>query len=763
MNTETTPNNIVKISPELKEKINQGRILPKIHKLFIKGLKPAIREYYDKLDDSLFDMAEKAENNDIQSDYFTAMREVRKKKDLMVRKFSENIQITFKQFKNSDMNYFEDKKSNGDSGSGGLSLVNENELDQKLAVANMVEKANGYLQQHLFAFKKRFSLLAAGSELNYQQIPVSPHVIVNSFTETFTHLEISGNVELIMLKLFERSLIPNLTTPYIEINEYLKSEGIYPNLKFQIGKKGTYQPGQGNQGKAEDESNEANQQADKMFQPMVADNNYDVIASALNKRHTGMRANANWPVYEANLIENVLGILQLEELKSLNSRQSSLSPIEIKNEMLNRLKSIDREGGNKKVNQQDEDTIDLVGMLFQFLVEDRNLPHRIQALLAKLQIPYLHIALHDKKLFSNKESNARKLLDMLAQASVGWTEEGDNKGIFINKVEEIIQSILETEYQEIDFPELIRYFQNFLKKHNKRSQILEKRTSEKALGQERILKAKEKTADILESKMKKYSLPKMVTDILLTPWANVLILAHLRHQDEPELVDHYIKFVDKLIYVSVKNKKRQATNAQISHVIDHLSKGLRLVAFDEHSIKEKSKELYQMLLEINEIESTGDDVEHEYVLPQEAFSTTDSDESDKPEIVHFIADKKFNNLDSHAEHIEDEHYKKAKSLETGDWVEFIPENSEQEIIRAKLSWISPISQKLLFVNSRGVKVTDKSLDELANDLREKSALVLQQVPIFDRAMDAIAKQMTDSDKEDVKSQEEESEQAEVSE
>jgi len=166
-----------------------------------------------------------------------------------------------------------------------------------------------------------------------------------------------------------------------------------------------------------------------------------------------------------------------------------------------------------------------------------------------------------------------------------------------------------------------------------------------------------------------------------------------------------------------------------------------LVAFDEFSIKEKSQELYDLLLDINGIEDK-EEVDHEYVLPQEAFAVSETAaEDDHPEVVHFIADQKFNNLNQEISHTNDVFYQQAKDLKPGEWIEFIDESDEEKNIRAKLSWISPISHKLLFVNARGVKVTDKSLDELAHDLREKQAVVLQQIPLFDRAMSAIAKQV----------------------
>src|SRR6185437_9818359 len=48
------------------------------------------------------------------------------------------------------------------------------------------------------------------------------------------------------------------------------------------------------------------------------------------------------------------------------------------------------------VASMDEDTIDLVGMLFEFILEDRNLPAAMQVMLARLQIPYLKAAILDR-------------------------------------------------------------------------------------------------------------------------------------------------------------------------------------------------------------------------------------------------------------------------------------------------------------------------------------------------------------------------------
>ncbi len=755
---EETNNNIVSIKTPQGKNISLGKILPEVHKLFVKGLKPIIQVYYNNIDDALFDLAEKAENNEIQTHYFDAMREVRKKKELMVRKFSENIQGVFKEFKKGQFHYFDSEASkNKKQTDDGLSLVGEEELDEKLAINNIVGKANTALHQELFALEKRFTLLAGGTEIKTDQVPVAPSIIVNAFAQTLEHLLIDVKVKLIMLKLYERAILGDLNAIYHNINQYLAQNGIYPNLKFSVSRgQGGRRPAPAPmpQGMEHPEGQQPQQVIDgdtgmpSYQHAMVPDAHYEQIMSAFSNRapvHPG-----NMPIFDSTIVHNALNLLQLEEMKNLSLQQSGLSPTEIKDQLLAKLKDLDQDGEGKVVNEKDEHVIDLIGMLFQFLVDDRNLPDKIQVLLAKLQIPYLHLALKDRNLFANKENNARRLLDKMAQASIGWTEENDKRGHFVNKIESVVQTILENHQGEISFSDLIDDFESFADKSEKRSKVIEKRTSEKALGQERIYKAKENTAEILKAKMKNYPLPKMVTDILLNSWANVLVLTQLRHEEDDEVLEKNIKFIDKLIFVSIKEKSKPATNAQISHVCEQLGHGLKMVAFDEESIKKMRMELFDLLLQINDLNPESGDIE--IVRAKEAIEAEPAEEESEPEIVHFIRNETINRKNKeNIEHIDDEHFQAASSLKTGEWIEFLTEQVDDDSIRAKLSWVSPISNKLLFVNSRGIKVTDKSVDELAQDFREEIARILQQVPIFERAMSAIAKKMENTDEEGTES------------
>jgi hypothetical protein len=74
------------------------------------------------------------------------------------------------------------------------------------------------------------------------------------------------------------------------------------------------------------------------------------------------------------------------------------------------------------VRQADEDVINLVSMLFDFILDDDDLPMAMKALLGRLQIPLLKVAIIDKSFFNAEKHKARQLLNLLSKAGIGWNQ-----------------------------------------------------------------------------------------------------------------------------------------------------------------------------------------------------------------------------------------------------------------------------------------------------------------------------------------------------
>jgi hypothetical protein len=73
-----------------------------------------------------------------------------------------------------------------------------------------------------------------------------------------------------------------------------------------------------------------------------------------------------------------------------------------------------------------------------------------------------------------------------------------------------------------------------------------------------------------------------------------------------------------------------------------------------------------------------------------------------------------------------------RELQQGAWVEFTQDDGSS--LRAKLTWISPVTGVYLFTNRQGLKACDRTLPGLAADLRRGSARVLDDAPVFERAV-----------------------------
>lgn len=105
--------------------------------------------------------------------------------------------------------------------------------------------------------------------------------------------------------------------------------------------------------------------------------------------------------------------------------------------------------------EQTEDTnermiIDIVAMLFEFIVRDRLLPMEVRAQLGKLQFLVLKIALHDDSFWLGNEHPARALINRIASISAGIGP-GDLANVRINaKIAGITEVLLNAALEDVE-------------------------------------------------------------------------------------------------------------------------------------------------------------------------------------------------------------------------------------------------------------------------------------------------------------------------
>lgn len=737
-----------------------GELLAACRSISLKHLGGSLGKLFERADDALFDYGEKADTNAQQMEYFDSMRELRRKRAVAEREFQQEMARGFSSFTTRQR---KTATSSEDSDEDELSLVGEEELEETLAITNMVNKAENRYAQDLNALNQRLAVLAGGSQVDNKSNPAGPGLICEAFRSAAGEFDLDTRSRLILYKLFDRFVVEELADFYGELNQLLIDAGVLPQIKTPVRRRQEaeppadaeerqegrtrQEPAEGRRGSAGGQAAEGGAEGEGEVMHTIR----DLLAS----RHEGeqdpsgqyqynpfddealMGQKPSGTAYYAHLdLINALAVLQGEIARSARTIQPG-AVTEIKDQLIGQVRKLTDSAKSQKMSSADEDTIDLVGMLFEFILTDRNLPDTIQAVLSRLQIPYLKIALEDRGFFSQRGHPARRLLDDMAKAGIGWTPDNDKDHKLLDKIREIVDRVLHEFDDDMElFDKLVADFDEFMTKYRRVAEVAERRTTEATRGRERLHQARKQAAREILSRIEAEKLPEVAQNLLARPWANVLVLTLLRHGEDSQEWAQALKVADDVIW-ALKPKPTEAERMELIELVhplcEAIREGLALVALHEDEVE-------QLLEDLTECFETV--LNHDRLTPARAADSEGVPTKAGPDWMAEIEEEDTVEDESSAAATTDEYVQAVKEIPLGTWMEFADEEGDNQ--RAKLSWISPISHRYLFVNQKGVKIADRTREELAIALRDGRAQVLDDVPLFDRALDAIAERLRNS-------------------
>ncbi|MBE1160458.1 DUF1631 domain-containing protein [Dyella acidiphila] len=754
--SQNEPSNIVNLSQRLDPSSGRGGdLLNAVRSIATRRLQQYIGNMFEHVDDALFDLAEKAENNAAQMHYFDGMREVRKRRPVIERGFLAQVSRELNDFVGGQRST---PASSGAptplAGSIELSLVADNELEESLAITSMIGKNETRLARDLFAVNQRLSVICGGARIEDATNPIGPALLAQAFRQSMRELSADMRVKLIIYKLFDRYVMASLDELYQETNAELMRAGVLPQLRHEVVRQGSTGAAAGGAAAASGE----------VPAPIAAEDS-DASAELLQTLRTlfgARRAHPNVPLSAitqgplptANELIGALSVLQSQAatvpVAPLPIGGSTLDiteqVLQLKEQLMTQLGSL-RGQRPGQIATMDEDTIDLVGMLFEFILEDRNLPPQMQVLLARLQIPYLKAAILDRKLFAHRQHPARRLLDGLADAAKSWSEESDRDG----RLHDTIKAIVERLLQEFDddmtiFDRLLAELQQFQDSNRRRAELAEQRVAESTRGREKLEQARRRAAREILNRIGDHALPPLIHGVLSRAWANYMVLTILRKGEESTEFREALRFVDAFIASTkpVRTPEAKRDLRQLLPGIERaLRKGLANVAFQDADIERLLGQLHtyyrQQLGEVaapapEQIAQAADGAPAPLPIPEsiqplaESMADLEDDPAQAEPEAEAIAPEVREELE------------RVSGLKPGTWLEFNSDNEHFE--RAKLSWISPMSGRYLFVNRRGLKVADYSPYELAVVMADGRARILASNALFDRAMDAIVDRLS---------------------
>ncbi|KQZ69071.1 hypothetical protein ASD55_13615 [Rhodanobacter sp. Root561] len=750
MNEATDTSRVVSLSQRMDPASERvGELLSAVRNIAGKHLQQWTGNAFEHVDDALFDLAEKAENNATQMHYFDGMREVRKRRPAVERSFlgavSRNIAELAHPPKTESMNV--------PSPLGGveLSLVADNELEESLAITSMIGKNESRLSRDLFSVNQRLSVICGGHKVDDAGNPVGPAVLAQAFRQALHELSADMRVKLIIYKLFDRYVLSCLEELYQDINTELVRAGVLPQLRHEItrggAKSGASSALAGGADSASGGADEAGDIPSDLLQTLHA------LFSA-RRPHAGVGLGAaslpSGPLPSANELLGALSVLQsqiatagpLPHAQPDDAAELSREVLQLKGQLLTQLGALRGEKPSH-VATIDEDTIDLVGMLFEFILEDRNLPAAMQVMLARLQIPYLKAAILDRKLFAHRQHPARRLLDCLAEQAKGWSQESDRDQRLHDKVKWIVDQLLHDFDDDMGiFDRLLVDLQQFQDANKRRSELAEQRVAESTRGREKLEQARRRAAREILDRIGENKLPPLVHGVLARAWANHLVLTLLREGEDSPAFKSALRFIDEFI-ASTRTphdvQSQQVLRQMLPGIERALRQGLANVAFQEQDVERLLAQLHtyyrQQLGEAlgpAEVVTVEEDAAM-LAIPDNIQPIVESRNAQQDELEEEVAEVPLDSPEWH----------QVLALQPGTWLEFcLP---DEAMTRAKLSWISPMSGRYLFVNRRGLKVADYSPQELTGLMTDGHARVLAANALFDRAMSAIVGKLSQPD------------------
>lgn len=674
-------------------------------------LNQGLQELFDNADDTLFEMADKTRNNRDHNIFFEAMRDLRLKRKNFERGFMEQL---FEAFANL-----------GQAGRGEPQLVpvvsyaavrgaSRDDLEKAVALEAMLGKVMHRDGLALGQLTARLSELL-GKRLDDRENPLGPAMLCEYFLQAGRSLGVEIRVKLIILKLFEKYVLSDADQLYGEANQLLIATGVLPELKAVPSRRPAAQADT-----PEERLPTSGTQADEGGQEVFA---------ALQELLSAVRGSVA-PTLEISAQTQPISTRDLLRLLSHLQQYVPAPEVEDDFDLRNQLEQLltrvsVKSGKSRVVDDADEDVINLIAMLFEFILDDRTVPQSLKVLISPLQIPMLKVAVLDKSFFSRGSHPARRLLNEIASAAMGWGQRDDHQrdSLYLH-IEQVVQRLLNDFVDDpAIFSQLLTEFTAFTHDERRRSDLLEQRTRDAEEGRARTEAARQRVAETLNTRLLGKVLPEVVVQFLQQAWSQVLLLASLKHGEHSLQWHAGLRTMDELIWSIGLSKDTEAGRhllEQLPGLLKDLRDGLNGAAFDPFITREFFTAL--QALHVQSFRGSADE--------QSSLSKISALVEVREALVLNPAGAAAVSLPE-----DDPDLLKVRQLRVGCWVEF--NEDEENPLRCKLASIIAPANTCIFVNRTGLKVLEKSCTELALEFKRGAVRTLDDALLFDRALASV--------------------------
>jgi diguanylate cyclase (GGDEF)-like protein len=759
--------------PELQA-VPKGPIKPADSKRMIAAVRREVAKilpemnsaFFSYMDEELLKLARDAKSNAAQSEYFAAMSNLEKAKKSVGQNFSNEVLDQIDHPRDLDKLLEErraaesERKAKQAEQRVKLSLVNTEEFEDWLAVANIISRSERSYEKYLLEIRIRLGMLVA-SWAHVEANPLGTAVFAHAFDNSIRKVDLTKEIRQKVYSGFESKAIPLFRKLYLSVTKLLEDSQLFPDIdddyitpmsrpvQARQAEKSAEKPLPEPEAIADEEKDEKGDKEDEDSDFDLREEVRELREELRGRARVGSRSNSgstsgspsrrsSGTSRGASREPSDIG----EAISRLYSTVSSFSQhdepaadteyadFQDVRELLTQLEpstdgrrtripeQIHRSAG-RPIAPEVMESLGVVENLVDSIETDNMLPGMVKDGVRQLELTLDKVATENENFLSGDDPH--ESLEVINQlAKLGGAESGSIR----RDVEGIIDNITRNYDRDPEvFNTALTQLQPLVEKQSKAFTGNIQRTVKASEGQQTLANAQRAVVSELSDRFTGRQVPEVLMKLLMPGWRNLMVNTHLRQGEESSDWRRNVQALDQIVQHLDGTASPESTPDYMppEELVEYIEQSLDSISFEPGQRVPLVNSLRNLLVD-GGAGAPVDlvDVPKDSVAEFLGFTEVDKKEARRSEILAEWQSKP-----------EWERWlDRASNLHVGDWVEFTAEDQVSIV-----AWSNEEATSFVFVNRRGVKTHDLMLEELAVRLANNEARVMEEsdVPLTDRA------------------------------
>ena len=723
-----------------------GPMLDALQKQTLERVLPALDRSLGRVDDYLFDRSQSG----VDTLGLTALRDLRQVRAHLTQSFEQAMIAGFRSLRDP-------RAAAAGYAHSALTLLSEEGLEEQLANEQLAESLARMHAPSLELLGKRVAHITGRADLQAADNPMTPAFLASALRKAADASNLDAGVRIVLFKFFERELATALAHAYERSNTLLVAAGVLPQLRATAKAEALPQAAASQAGGPGQPAGDAGQQGGgqvggghaagghagagdglQFGPPNPADQQaFANLLGLLQGWRTSMgpglaaqQGTGPAQTLSSGELMSILSLLQRDVPAPLiQYPRPEANPLaaQLRQEVVQGARKLGVSGDNLQLDGLDEDAVDLVALLFDVLLDGPRYDSEIRRKIGRMLVPYVKVAVKDRRMFMFKDHPARRLLNTVAEACEGNHGEAPQERELLTRVDHTIDRLVAEFNEDVAiFEALEQELRSYMAQHRKRFELAEKRAAEAQRGRERLDQARSAVNAELAQHRGERDLPAVIDEFLARYVSHHLTQVVLRdghgsprHEEAMLAVDDMLLAFDHAELRTPPEELPAIPRRQLEAIM--ASSGCI-----GDSARSAVNSIQDALFRMARGERASAITTH---MPEQVLAPDPVPQADPEPVLEVVGGT--DHLDFDGAMLE-----RMRRLQVGNWIQLA--TSAERIEPAKVSWISPISGRLLLVNRRGIRVLVASAEELAAMAKLGKVAVREGESPFEDAMQQVA-------------------------